>query len=111
MRAYLTIFEAPAYPAPAHFERHPIAIIGELLPDGTFRSALGSWTGSVVTLGSVGLDTTGATLEIYRDHEPTPIAVTATRRFNEFTLSSIEGDPLYAVAVIDGVRWLIATRR
>ncbi|HEY5924610.1 MAG TPA: hypothetical protein VIV11_23185, partial [Kofleriaceae bacterium] len=41
MRIYYTIFEAPAYPAPARIERKPIAVIGEL--DGeTFRSLLGT---------------------------------------------------------------------
>ncbi len=111
LRHYLMIFEAPAYPAPAHFERHRLAITGELLPDGTFHSALGTWRGSTVTLGSLGIDTTNATLEIYRDNERTPLAVTARRRGTTFELPAIEGDPLHAVAVIDGVRWLVATRR
>jgi hypothetical protein len=40
VRAWLTIYEAPAVPAPAHFEPHPIAILGEY--DGTvFRTR---WT-------------------------------------------------------------------
>jgi hypothetical protein len=30
LRHYVTIFEAPAYPAPAHFEPHTIAVMGEL---------------------------------------------------------------------------------
>lgn len=111
LRHYLMVFEAPAYPAPAKFERHRIAITGELLPDGTFRSVLGSWRGSVVTLGSLGVDTTHATLEIYRDSERTPITITAERRGEEFHLPPIDGGPLHAVALIDGVRWLVATRR
>jgi hypothetical protein len=36
VRAWLTIYETPAYPAPAHFVPHPIAIMGEY--DGAFRS-------------------------------------------------------------------------
>lgn len=111
LRHWLMIFEAPAYPAPAHFERHRLAITGELLPDGTFRSVLGRWRGSLVTLGSLGVDTTTATLEIYRDNDRTPISVTAVRRGNDFDLPPFEGGPLHAIAVIDGVRWLVATRR
>ena len=38
VRAWLMILEAPAYPAPARFEAHPIAIMGEV--DGQFRSQL-----------------------------------------------------------------------
>jgi len=114
LRHYLTIFEAPAYPARARFDRYPLAITGELLPDGTFRSALGTWTstttGSTVTPRALGLDLTFATLEIYRDNERTPAAIAITRIGSSFTLPSVEGDPLYAVVVIDGVRWLVASR-
>jgi hypothetical protein len=38
VRVWLTIFETPAYPAPARFEAHPLAILGEY--DGQFRSQL-----------------------------------------------------------------------
>jgi hypothetical protein len=115
LRHYLTIFEAPAYPAPAHFVRHPLAITGELTPEGTFRSVLGSWLsaegGSIVELGAIGVDTTNATLEVYRDNVLVPLAVAAVRRGSQFELPPIQGDVLYAVAVIDGVRWLVAIRR
>jgi hypothetical protein len=40
VRLYWTIYEAPAYPAPARIERKPIAILGELMLDGTYRSLL-----------------------------------------------------------------------
>ena len=40
VRVWLTIFETPAYPAPARFEAHPIAIMGEY--DGQLRSQLQS---------------------------------------------------------------------
>jgi len=114
LRHYLTIFEAPAYPAPAQLVRHPLAITGELHPDGTFRAALGAWRstpeGSVVEPGAHGLDLTSATLEVYRDNVPVPLEVTAVRRGAQFMLPPITGDVLYAVAVIDGVRWLVATR-
>jgi len=114
LRHYLAIFEAPAYPARARFDRYPLAITGELHPDGTFRSALGTWkrtaTGSVVTPGALGLDLATATLEIYRDNDRTPLPVIARREGASFTLPKVDGDTLYAVIVIDGVRWLVASR-
>lgn len=42
VRLHWTIYEAPAYPAPARIERKPIAILAELLLDGTYRSQLAS---------------------------------------------------------------------
>ena len=110
LRHYLTVFEAPAYPARARFDRHLLAITGEITPEGTFRSVLGTWHGSLVELGAIGIDITNATLEIYRDNDVVPLAVTAVRRGAQFELPPLEGDVLYAVAVIDGVRWLVATR-
>lgn len=110
LRHYLAIFEAPAYPARAHFDRHDLAITGELHPDGTFRSALGTWKGAVVTPGALGLDLANATLEIYRNNERVPVPIAATRTGATFTLPAVTGDPLYAVVVIDGVRWLVASR-
>jgi len=40
VRLHWTIYEVPAYPAPARIERKPIAILGELTIDGTYRSQL-----------------------------------------------------------------------
>src|SRR5204863_8077239 len=58
VRAYLTLFVAPAYPAPAHFEEHSIAILGELHPGGVFKTVLGSLSGTTVTLKPQNVDTT-----------------------------------------------------
>lgn len=41
LRCYYTIFEVPAYPAPASVERRPIALLGEVDGNGRFRSLLG----------------------------------------------------------------------
>ena len=41
IRLWVTIFEAPAHPAPPEFVPHRIALLGELLPYGTFRTMLG----------------------------------------------------------------------
>lgn len=111
LRHYLTIFEAPAYPARAHFERRPIAITGELAPDGTFRTVLGSWKGSSVELRPRGVDTSRARLVAYRDNDPTPVELTTTRTGDRFELPAITGHPIYIVAIIDDVGWLVASRR
>ncbi|HEX2690042.1 MAG TPA: hypothetical protein VHN14_25675 [Kofleriaceae bacterium] len=111
LRHYLTIFEAPAYPAPAHFEAHPIAVMGELDGAGRFRSVLGTLDTTGVTLRPQNLDTTSAHLTIYTGDDPTPHELTATRTGDRFTTGPIGGDPLYVVAAIDGTSWLVATRK
>lgn len=101
VRLYLTIFQAPAYPAPAHFEPHPIAIVGELV-DGTFRTALGRLDGDHAIPSPAGVDLGGARFVYYRDDAPEPITMTGDRVG--------PGDPIYAVAIAkDGLPWLIAT--
>jgi hypothetical protein len=101
VRLYLTIFEAPAYPAPAHFEPYPIAIVGELR-DGELRTALGRLDGERAVPAPSGLDLAGARFVYYRDDEPQPIAMTSDRVG--------EGDPIYAVVITaDGLPWLVAS--
>jgi hypothetical protein len=102
LRLYFTIYEAPAYPAPAHFEAYPIAIVGEL--DGTvFRTALGKLDGDRVVPAPRGVDLGGARFEYFRDDEPAPIALAGDRVG--------PGDPIYAVVVArDGTPWLVASR-
>jgi hypothetical protein len=111
LRHYLAIFEAPAYPAPARFELHKIAIMGELDETGRFRSVLGAIDDRGVTLRPQNIDTTGARLIKYVDDRPTPRDLAATRDGDHFITGPIEGDPLYVVAVIDEARWLVATRK
>ncbi|MBC7978190.1 MAG: hypothetical protein H7138_24665, partial [Myxococcales bacterium] len=41
LRHWLAMFVAPAYPAPARFERHAIAVRGEIDARGVFRTAIG----------------------------------------------------------------------
>jgi hypothetical protein len=84
VRLWLAIYEAPAYPAPAHFELHRIAVMGEITADGQFHSQLGT-------------KPTGA-LTYYGDDLPEP-RPTPT------------GNPLYVVTTIDGVPWLAAVRK
>ncbi len=111
LRHYLTIFEAPAYPAAAHFEPHPIAVMGEIDGTGRFRSVLGTLDGSGVTLRPQNIDATTAHLVVYTSDDPTPHDLAASRAGDRFTTGRIEGDPVYVAAIIDGRSWLVAARK
>jgi hypothetical protein len=123
LRHYLAIFEAPAYPAPAHFEPHNVAVMGEIDATGTFRTLLGTLDAAGVTLRPQHLDTSSAHLIIYTEDRPVPRELAARRQGDRFLTGPIDGDPLYVVAVIDerseskalhGVSetpWLVATRK
>ncbi len=101
VKLYVTLFEAPAVPAPGEFIPHPIAVVGEYHDDGTFKTALGRLDGDRPEPRPRGVDLTGAQAVYYRDDEPTPIPITG----------KLVGDPVYAVAIArDGTPWLIATR-
>jgi len=110
LRHWLAIFEAPAYPGPARFDIHPIAITGELLPDGTFRSALGRFTKSGVELRAQNLDARDATLVIYEHDRPVATPLAATRTGDVFAPAPA-GDPVYVVARIGEQPWLVASKR
>ncbi len=111
LRHYVTIFEAPAYPASAHFEPHQIAVMGELDAAGTFRSVLGALDDAGVTLRPQHLDTSTAHLVVYTDDSPIPHELAAPRQGDRFLTGRIDGDPLYVAAIIDGRPWLVATRK
>ncbi|HET9626287.1 MAG TPA: hypothetical protein VFP84_33220 [Kofleriaceae bacterium] len=113
MRHFLTIFEAPAYPAPARFEPHVIAEMGEIAGDGTFRTVLGTLDDAGVTLRPHNVDTTNVRLVIFTDDRPIAHELPAPppRTGDRFATGKIEGDPLYVVAMIDGQPWLVASRR
>jgi hypothetical protein len=120
LRLWLTIYEAPAYPERARFERHPIALMGELLPDGTFRTALGRLDGApgasseraTLTMQLAGIEEPAAAKLVYfRDEVPKPIEVTVERDGVRWDLAyqPIDGYPIHFVAVLDGTPWLVAT--
>jgi hypothetical protein len=101
VRLWLTIFEAPAYPAPAHFEPRPIAIVGELR-DGVFRTALGKLDDGHVVPRPRDLDLAGAHFRYYRDDDPTPLDLPDDHIG--------AGDPVYGCVVTpDGLSWLVAS--
>jgi hypothetical protein len=120
MRLWLAIYEAPAYPEPARFERHPIAVMGELLPDGTFRTALGTLA------GTPGMRSEDAVLEMHLREIAAPSSAKLVYFRNDFSRAielpverdgarwdlayqPIEGNPLHFVAILDGTPWLVAT--
>jgi hypothetical protein len=111
LRHYLAIFEAPAYPAPARFELHEVAIMGEIDASGTFRTVLGTLDARGVTLRPQAVNTAGARLMAYTDDRPVPHEIAAPREGDRFLTGAIEGDPLYVVAIVDGTPWLVATRK
>ena len=113
---WMTIFEAPAYPAPAHFEPHPIAVVAEIHDDGRYRSVLGTLGDGQVTLERKGVAGEAVTLAYYRDDAPHAIALSATRAGagsanDRFTIGELDGNPVYVVATIDATPWLVATEK
>lgn len=111
VRAVLTIFEAPAYPAPARLEPHPIALLGEY--DGAFHSMLGTSHADhgyvVVSPGIEGVDAANAHLVAYRDEIPVPQELAVGP--GPWTVERIPGDPVYYVAIAGGRPWLVAATR
>jgi hypothetical protein len=110
LRHHVAFFIAPSYPAPARFDRYPIAITGELLPDGTFRSLLGAMTTSSVELRPQNLDATAARLVYFVDDRPEPLPLVGARAGNTVT-ATVDANPIYVAAELDGRRWLVAWRR
>lgn len=110
LRHHLAFFVAPAHPAPARFERHLIAITGELLPDGTFRSLLGRLTPSGVELRPQHLDAGAARLIYFAGDRPEPRELGGARAGDNVTVD-LAADPVYVAAELDGRRWLVAWRR
>jgi hypothetical protein len=97
-RLWLALFIAPPYPAPAHFEMRPVAIVGAIEGDGTFHTAIGKLDGDVPVPAAVGVDLTDKR-ELFINDDPTPVYAPG------------DGDPVIAAAVaFDGKRWLVATR-
>lgn len=110
LRHYVAFFVAPAYPAAARLERFPIAITGEILPDGTFRSLLGRLTAGGVELRPQHLDARGARLVYFADDRPEPIELGGARSGDTVAVQ-IDADPVYIAAEIEGRHWLVAWRR
>jgi hypothetical protein len=95
---YVAIFVAPPYPAPAHFEMHPVAKVGVLDRDGGFHTALGTLDGDVPLARPQNVELTDKRV-FFRDDVPTAVDAPG------------DGDPILACAVAaDGALWLVASR-
>ena len=99
VRLYYTMFTAPAYPALAHFEPHPVALVGELEADGTFRTMVGAYEPDKITPHPENVDATGAVLGYFRDDEPSLIPFAG----------KLEGDPIVTVARTADATWLVSS--
>ncbi|HWO19331.1 MAG TPA: hypothetical protein VNO30_11165 [Kofleriaceae bacterium] len=114
LRHYVALYTVPPYPEPARLVRRSLAITGELLPDGTFRSLLGRMTGTTVELRPQNLDARAARLVAFTEDRPEPRALRGTRTGDTFVVEGageVEGALVYVAAELDGQRWLVARRR
>ncbi len=114
LRLWITIYEAPAYPGPARFDKRQIAILGELAPAGaglTFRTMLGRFDEVSLTLAPRDIDVSAPRLVYYRDEIPEPIDVRVPFSANRFELAKqpLPGNPRYFVAIVAGMPWLVAS--
>ncbi len=112
LRLWVTVFETAAYPAPPAFERRRIALLGELLPDGTFRTMLGKLTASALEVAPRNVELApDAQLSYFRDETPTPIAIASPLAGTRFDLTgvSLPGNPRHFVVTSGGTPWLVAS--
>jgi hypothetical protein len=113
MRQWLSIFQAPAYPAPARIDRFDVAVLGEL-DRGRFRSALGVLLPDARTwlAPASAPELAGMALFAIRDDDPAPVAVAATATAVGLVLDApLRGDPVYLIGRTErGSSWVLACR-
>jgi hypothetical protein len=116
IRLWITVYEAPAHPAPARFDRHRIAILGELAADGSFRTLLGKLDRDpehgYIELRPRGIDVPADTeLVYYRDDRAEPHSIPVALDGLRFDLGyqPLPGNPRYFVALVGGTPWLVAS--
>jgi hypothetical protein len=116
VRLWLSVFRAPAYPAPARLDRVDVAILAELDADGALRTATGALAADHVTVSAAavrGVDLSGASFAVMRDDVPPPQPVAATAIATGWRLAEpLVGDPVYLVATPRGAAapWVVASR-
>ena len=116
LRLWITVFEAPAYPAPARLDKKPIAVLGELLPDGTFRTLLGTVDThperGFVELAPRNVDVPPDTRLVYYPDaaaDARPIDVPLSGMRFDLGYQSLPGNPRYFVALVGGTPWLVGS--
>jgi hypothetical protein len=103
IQLWITLYVAAPYPERAHFESHPLGIVGELSNLGVYRTMLGKLGPTGVELAPQNVDATGATLSYYRDDDATQLPLAAAN-------APLEGDPIYVIATTAaGEPWLVAS--
>lgn len=105
VRFYYSVYEAPAYPAPASIIHHPIALLAMIDDDG-FHSLLGRAHVEDGTLtlipGEPGI--TPSAIESYVDERPEP----NPSAFHDWNVSYQKGHDTVFVAVVGNERWVVA---
>jgi hypothetical protein len=116
IRLWITVYETPAYPGPARFDRKPIAVLGEITADGVFHTLLGKVDTNpehgFVELAPKNVDVPADTTLVYfRDDraEPNSIAVPLAGTRFDLGYQSLPGNPRYFVANVGGTPWLVAS--
>jgi hypothetical protein len=112
VRLWLSVYQAPAYPAPAHLERHDLGVLGTMFVDEHVLTALGSLgpDGSIVSSPpELQLDNGAA---VSRELAPVPQAVGFVPTPTGLVLAApLRGDPAYLVVTDrDGTRWIAGFR-
>ncbi len=110
VRLHLTVHVAPAYPAPAGLVRTDLARIAELDGDH-FQSAVAALGPDRRTISTATdeVDLTAARLHGLAADRPVATELVATRVGARYTLAEpLAGDPVYVVADVGDVRWLLA---
>jgi hypothetical protein len=116
IRLWITVFEAPAYPGPAELVPHRIAVLGEIAPDGTFRTMLGklrlAGEQSHLDVAPKNVELApDAKLAYYRDDIPQAHAIDVPLVGTRFDLAyqKLPGNPRYFVVTSAGTPWLVAS--
>jgi hypothetical protein len=105
VRLYYTIFEVPAYPAPARVDRIPIALLGELGVDGSFRSLLGRARQEAFEIVLTPGEPVDGRVSYYADARPTPHPLPGLRALRP------SGRPVEYVLDDGARRWVIYEAR
>ncbi|CAN5872600.1 hypothetical protein BH11MYX2_BH11MYX2_22840 [soil metagenome] len=113
VRLWLSVYQAPAYPAAARLDRHDLGILGEMYLDERVHTALGSLGADGMTVTSTeSVEVAGARASVSLDLAPTPTPLASTTTATGLVLSSpLVGDPAYLVVTDrDGTPWIAGFR-
>ena len=112
LRLHHAVLRSPAYPEPAGLTEHRIAVVGELTPDGQFRTAVGDVEVDGKTrrlvLRAVGLDLDRAQVLYWRGDALEPTVLEAARDGQSFAVEVASTDePETFGLLVDQTRYLV----